>query len=74
MYRILGNSYANILSEPNNILAIEYVKALYKLNSNIEPILIKRYESEHNDTVIHGEIASAKRYKEYIKYSWLKYD
>ena len=59
VYRILGNSYANIISEPNNILAIEYIKALYKLNSNIEPILIKRYESEHNDTVIHGEIASA---------------
>ncbi len=31
-----------ILSMPNNILAIEYLKALKKLNSNIKPIIIQR--------------------------------
>lgn len=34
--------YANVLSEPNNILGIEYIKALKKLKSPIAPITIKR--------------------------------
>ena len=33
---------ANILSEPNNILAIEYLKALKMTNSSISPLGIKR--------------------------------
>ena len=34
--------YANILSSPNNILAIEYLKALNISKSNIRPLAIKR--------------------------------
>ena len=34
--------YANILSSPNNILGIEYLKAMKKLKSNISAITIKR--------------------------------
>ena len=34
--------YANVLSSPNNILAIEYLKALDTTMSNIEPLAIKR--------------------------------
>lgn len=34
--------YANVLSSPNNILAIEYLKALNMTNSSIEPLSIKR--------------------------------
>ena len=34
--------YANVLSSPNNILAIEYLKALTATNSTISPISIKR--------------------------------
>ena len=30
---------------PNNILAIEYLKALIKLNSNIKPITFKELEA-----------------------------
>lgn len=51
--------YANILSSPNNILGIEYLKALKKLNSNIEPISIKRYKSGYRDIEFNGNIASA---------------
>ena len=37
--------YVNVLSSPNNILGIEYLKALKKYKSNIMPISIARYES-----------------------------
>ncbi len=47
------------LSSPNNILGIEYLKSLKKHNSNIKPIIIKRYESNYNDLNYSGNIASA---------------
>ena len=51
--------YLNVLSSPNNILGIEYLKALKKSKSRIEPIAIKRINSIHNDTKLSGNIASA---------------
>ena len=36
-------------SKPNNILAIEYLKALVRSKSKIKPVLIKREYSFHND-------------------------
>ena len=40
--------YANVLSSPNNILGIEYLKAMKKLKSNLHPISIARYETGYN--------------------------
>lgn len=51
--------YANILSSSNNILAIEYLKALKQLKSNICPISIQRNSVEHNSIVPYGNIASS---------------
>jgi len=51
--------YANILSSPNNILAIEYLKALKKLNSPIIPVSVKREKVDYNSTQINGNFASA---------------
>ena len=51
--------YANVLSSPNNILAIEYLKSLKKLRSIIKPIAIKRVGSGYNDKSINGNFASA---------------
>lgn len=39
-----------ILSMPNNILGMEYIKALLKLNSNINPVTIKRLGGDYNDS------------------------
>lgn len=39
-----------LLNNSNNILGIEYIKALYKLNSNIKPVTLKRTGSNYNDT------------------------
>ncbi len=48
-----------IIKSPNNILAIEYLKALKKLNSNIKPVTIKRFGSQYNDVELKNKIASA---------------
>ncbi len=47
------------VSSPNNILAVEYIKALLKLNSNIQPFTIKRQIAEYHSTDILENIASA---------------
>lgn len=39
----------NILSAPNNILAIEYLKALSKLKSSIKPVSLKRINASYHD-------------------------
>lgn len=51
--------YANILSSPNNILAIEYLKALKKYKSHISPISVKREKVFYNSNCIVDEYASA---------------
>lgn len=44
--------FANVLSSPNNILGIEYLKTLKRQKSNIQPITIKREGTKYNDTTI----------------------
>ena len=51
--------YANILSSPNNILGIEYLKAMKKLKSNISAITIKRIGTDYNSVETVENIASA---------------
>lgn len=49
----------NILSKPNNILAIEYLKALYKTKSNITPVFTVRSNSDYNSADLNGKDSSA---------------
>ena len=51
--------YSNILSSPNNILAIEYLKAIKKLKSTILPITVKRIDEGYNSLNVKGRLASA---------------
>ena len=53
-----NNLYREILSKPNNMLAIEYLKALKITKSHITPIAIKR-EDNYNSTNISNQFASA---------------
>lgn len=59
--------YDNILNTPNNILAIEYLKALKKIKSTIQPIPIKREKVYYNDNVIVDEFASATAIRKLLK-------
>ena len=51
--------YKDILSSPNNILGVEYLKALKQIKSKITPIAIKREKVYYNDNFIVDDFASA---------------
>lgn len=50
---------ADLLKEPNNILAVEYLSALKKTHSSIKPYVIKRISTGYNSNDITGSICSA---------------
>ena len=51
--------FTSLISSPNNILGIEYLKALKKYSSNIKPINIQRIEVGHLSKDYASEFASA---------------
>ena len=53
------NFLISILDTPNNILAVEYLKALKRRNSAMTSILIPRAGSGYHDTTINTPTASA---------------
>ena len=55
------------LSSPNNILGIEYLKALKKYNSSIKTVCISRFATDYNSSDFSGSIASATAIRELIK-------
>ena len=59
--------FSGILSSPNNILGIEYLKAIKKCKSNITPVSIERFDSNYNDTSFTGNIASATAIRNIVK-------
>ena len=59
--------YVNVLSSPNNILGVEYLKALKKYKSNIKPVSIARFETGYNDTNYTANIASATAIRNIVK-------
>lgn len=50
---------AETLAAPNNILGIEYLRALKKYASGIHPLPIRRTGAAHHDAALAGPIASA---------------
>ena len=58
--------FSNVLSSPNNILGIEYLKALKKLKSDIVPIAIQRNKVGYNSNEIVDGFASATSIREML--------
>lgn len=56
-----------VIAESNNILAVEYLSALKKLNSTIKPYIIKREHAAYNSTDINGSICSASAVRSLIQ-------
>lgn len=50
---------SEILSSPNNILGIEYCKAIIALNANIEAFAIKRAGASYHETTLANEVCSS---------------
>ncbi|TAH75149.1 MAG: nucleotidyltransferase [Anaerolineaceae bacterium] len=45
----ISSDLLEVISEPNNILGIEYIKALLQLNSSLKPFTIKRHKANYHD-------------------------
>ncbi len=56
---ILGEEYVTVMETSNNILGVEYMKALKKLGSNIKPDPIARRLTAHNDMAVSEGFSSA---------------
>lgn len=56
---IAGDKAASVLATPNNTLGVEYIKALRKLGSNMEPFTVQRIGTEHDSMAPLGDMASA---------------
>lgn len=56
-----------IITEPNNILGIEYLIALNELKSSLVPVTLQRIEAHYNSTNIEGNIASATAIRHHIE-------
>ncbi|MBR6504499.1 MAG: nucleotidyltransferase [Clostridia bacterium] len=67
MYLKGSRGFSNILNNPNNILAIEYLKALRKYKSHIIPTCITRNSVGYNDKNITGSFASATAIRDLIE-------
>ncbi len=64
---VLGEEYAAIIREPNNVLAIEYLKALAYTESNISPFTVSRMGAGHDSSLFLENTASSSYIREKVK-------
>ena len=57
---------AKLIEKPNNILGVEYLKAIYQQNAAMTPITVKRSGSGH-DEAGEGEIRSASELRQLLR-------
>lgn len=65
--RVLGRNCTEMMMKPNNLLAIEYIKALLSFKSDIEPIGIERKGAGHDVSVGKNGITSAMNIRNMIE-------
>ena len=61
-----SDNFSEIIKSSNNILGIEYIKALKKLQSKIKPQTIKRIANAYNSETLEGDISSATAIRKHI--------
>lgn len=71
---VLSGKYGNVIenssetvNKPNNILGIEYIKAIKRFNSNIKPTTIKRKGQGYNSIERASSYSSATAIRQHIK-------
>ncbi len=62
-----GKIDTSVIENPNNILAVEYIKALMKYKSSIKPRTVKRIGAGYNESGYDGIFQSATGIRERIK-------
>lgn len=65
--KLTDKDTAAMLTSSNNILAVEYLKAIIKNNYVIKPYTVQRQGDSYNDTDIRSEYASATALRENLK-------
>lgn len=55
----LGNSYAKLLDSPNNVLGIEYLRAMLRIGSDMNAFTVPRIGPAHDAPVPVGNLSSA---------------
>lgn len=65
--KLTDKDTAAMLTSSNNILAVEYLKAIIKNNYAIKPYTVQRQGDAYNDTDIRSEYASATALRENLK-------
>ena len=58
---------SEIVGSSNNILAIEYIKSLLRLNSHIAPYTLKRHGANYNDSELNNIFSSATAIRNVLK-------
>lgn len=58
LFKTIGETSA-LISEPNNILAVEYIRAIKELGLNIKPLTVRREGASHDAPEKSGGFASA---------------
>ena len=56
---LFGDEIADMLGSPNDLLAVEYIRQLKTIGSNITPFAVVRSGAKHDEQVASGDIASA---------------
>lgn len=65
--KILGKDCSEIMMKPNNILAIEYLKAIIEFRSDIKPVGVKRSGAGHDSSDSQDNITSAMNIRNLMK-------
>lgn len=65
--RNYGKAVSDLLDSSNNVLAIEYIKAISYLNSKIVPFTVKRKNAGHDDMNVTDNFASASFIRQNVK-------
>ncbi len=63
---IYGQETAEVLSYPNNLLAVNYINAIKKYNSDIDFFAVKRQGASHDSDELNDNNISAKKLRELI--------
>lgn len=63
----INPEFADIISKPNNILALEYISALKKIGSAVTPVAVPRKGALHGSGEIFENICSATKLREIMR-------
>lgn len=64
---IINDLPGNIMSHSNNILAIEYIKALKRLKSDMQPVTVKRVGAAYLSTEMLSSFSSATAVRKFLQ-------